>query len=192
MDAGDHGVHFPVAEHGTIGDIWPVFDREVLGLGPSPARRAGSLLSSLGMIRGFAVKDADIAMVDVVVDAADGREIGEAFGDEFASRMGRGFEFVFDLGRQETRHDVGEPHVPALVLGTGLDVVLGDMRGVLPVFLAVVKDGLSDAAALDLPVQRAVRQAHLDGQSPQGKALVSRELEIAVVGHGDDLSMSEG
>ena len=55
-----------------------------------------------------------------------------------------------------------------------------------------MKDGLRNATDLNLPVQRGVRQADLDGQLPQEKALARREPEVAVVGHGDDLSMLEG
>ena len=65
------------------------------------------------------------------------------------------------------------------------------MLRVLPVFLVVVKGGPPHEAAPDLPVQRAVRQANLDGQFPEGTAPEGGEPKIAVVGHGDLLAVFE-
>ena len=105
--------------------------------------------------------------------------------------MGRGFALVLDLGGQEGRQDVGEAHAPALVLRAGADVVLGDVLGILRVFLVAAERRLPHAAAPDLPGERGGRQAELPGQLPEGQAPARGEPEIAVVRHGDLFALLE-
>jgi hypothetical protein len=108
------------------------------------------------MVWGLAVKDADIAMIDVVVDTTDRGEIGKSFGDEFASGVGRGLALVYDLDCEQTGHGVGKAHPSAFVESPGLDVVLGYMLRILPIFLLAVEIRLWREAAPDLSEPRAV------------------------------------
>lgn len=168
MDAGDDGVHLPMAELGAGGKVGPVFDGQVVRFGEGSPDGPAPFGPPLGMVGCFAVKDPDVTVVDMGIDGADGGNEGQSFGEQFLACMGRGFAFVFDFGGQETGQDVGELHAPALILGSGVDVVLGDMLRVLPVFLAFVKHRLVDTAAMYFPMQGGVRQADLVGQFPHG------------------------
>ena len=156
-----------------------------------PPDGAAPFRAPLGVVRGFAGEDADVAVVDVGIDGADGGDEGHSFGQEFLARVGRGLAFVFDLDGQKGRQDVGEAHAPALVLRAGADVVLGDVLGILAVFLVVAESGLPREASPDLPGERGGRQAELPGQLPEGQAPARGEPEIAVVRHGDLFALLE-
>lgn len=191
MDAGDDGVHLPVAELGPPGKIRPLLNGQVVGLWKGAPESSAAIFAALGMVWGFAVEDPDVAVFDMGVDAAEGGDVGEPFVQEILASMGGRFAFLFDLDGQESGQDVGETHAPALVLRTGLNVVLSDVLGILPIFLVVVEAGTWGETPPDLPAQRAVWKADPDRQLPKRKALECGELKVAVIRHGDLLAVFE-
>ena len=152
---------------------------------------AATLCSPLGVIRGFAVEDADVAVVDVGIDGTDGGHAGKSFGQEFLPRVGGGFAFGLDLDSQEAGEDVGEAHASALVLRAGTYMILGDMLGILAVLLVVMERGLPNQTALDLPLQGAGWQTDPARQLSERKAPGCGESQVAVVGHGDLFAIVE-
>lgn len=78
-EAGDDGVHLPMSECGAGGDVGgAVLDGQVLGAFSGLVDGGPGFALFAGMAEGLAVKDADVAVVDVVVD-------GGAAGDFFVA-----------------------------------------------------------------------------------------------------------
>ena len=190
VDAGNDGVHFPVSELGAAGEVGTLFDGEVAGhleaaagLGAFPGDGNG-LVGQLG--GGYA----QVAMVDVVVDAPLGWQVGNALFAQPGQGVVGGAVVLDDFDAQELGQGGVHRHGAALVEVSGVDGLLGDFGGVVPDFLVLEEVGTRDETAMDLVVEGAGGQADLACESPQGKTLLPGHPEIAVVGDFNEESHS--
>ena len=109
-----------------------ILDRGVSGVVERPARDDGSFLSPVPPVGGVVPGDADVAVLDVVVDRPCAGHPPEVLGAHDCDRVERGASAVPDELPEACRDRRRHPHGAALVHRAFVDGVLRPLRGVVP------------------------------------------------------------
>ena len=192
VDARDDGVHFPVSEFFALTEVRTLCDGEVSGIEETAAER-GVFLGVLGGLVGqLGGENAQISVVDVVVDGSRAGEVGNALLAQAGQGVVGRTVVIDDFDAQELGDGGRHLHGTSFVEVAGVDGGLGDFSRVVPDFLVVEEVGGADEAAVDFIVESAVGEADLAGESPAGETFPLGQAEIAVVLDFDGLAHGVG
>ena len=161
---GDDGVHLPVPEpRAPVHGPGPAFDGKRARVPVGAPRPLRALRARLRVIGRLAVADADVAVLDVVVDRPRVRHV-EPLRDHGLARVVRGVSALEYELPEAQRHPVGELHRAALVPVAVVHGVLRLVLRVLPERPAREGGGACAPPAADLAAERGLRQPELSGE----------------------------